>query len=258
MPMPPLVIGHRGAAGHAPENTLAAFREGLRLGADGVECDVHLSRDGKLVVIHDATVDRTTDGTGRVGDFSFAELQKLDAGGWYEKAFVGERIPCLEEVLALVQEAERSQGRKLFLYVELKHGDEVYPGIEEGLLQLVASSELASRVGVIGFDHRAIARMKARAPWLRTGVLYDARPLKSASLAMEAGADWIGPSVKWVDAEEVAAARKAGLGIFVWTANDDEAMRRVLALGVTAIGSDYPDRLLAMRAKSRFPATKSF
>ena len=243
----PLVIGHRGAGGHAPENTLAAFRRGLQLGADGVECDVHLSRDGRIVVVHDATLERTSNGTGRVGERSLAELQALDAGSWFGAEFAGERIPSLTEVCALLHEAERESGRGPWLFVELKHGDDVYPGIEAELLAEIERSGLSERLAVIGFDHRAIARLKARQPGLRAGVLYDGRPVDSTQLATAAGAGWIGPSVKWVDAAEVRRARAAGLEVFAWTANEAEAMRRVLAAGVTAVGSDYPDRLLALR-----------
>lgn len=257
MPAKPLVIGHRGAGGHAPENTLAAFRLGLALGADGVECDVHMSRDGELMVIHDGTVDRTTDGKGRVGDLSLSELKALDAGSWYGEAFRGERLPTLDEVFALVKGMEAT-GRQPWLFIELKHGSDLYPGIEEKLGQAIAASGLFERVGVISFDHRAIATLSALAPTLRTGVLYDARPVDAAALALAAGAEWIGPAVKWVDAAEVAQAREAGLEIFVWTANQEEAMRRVLELGVTAVGSDYPDRLLAMRDNTRFSTTNSF
>lgn len=254
----PWVIGHRGAAGHAPENTLAAFRHGLALGADGVECDVHMSRDGRIVVIHDATVNRTTNGEGRVGDLTFEELSALDAGSWFDARFAGERLPSLEEVFAVIREAELASGKERWLFVELKHGEDVYPGIEQALLLAIAGSGLFERVAVISFDHRAIARLQAMAPALRTGVLYDARPMDGASLARAAGAGWIGPAVKWVDAAEVSQAREAGLEVFVWTANQEAAMRRVIELGVSAVGSDYPDRLLALRDNTRFLPTNSF
>ncbi|MNR86828.1 putative glycerophosphoryl diester phosphodiesterase 1 [compost metagenome] len=254
----PLVIGHRGAGGHAPENTLAAFRLGLSLGADGVECDVHMSQDGQLVVIHDAMVDRTTSGKGRVGTMPFEALRQLDAGSWFDPRFEGERLPSLEEVFGVVRKAEWESGKERWLFVELKHGDETYPGIEDTLVRAIARSGLSQRIGVISFDHRAIARIQALEPGIRTGVLYDARPVDSVSLAKAAGAGWIGPAVKWVDDAEVSSARRAGLEVFVWTANQEDAMRRVLELGVTAVGSDYPDRLLAMRANTRFSPTNSF
>lgn len=254
----PWVIGHRGAAGHAPENTLAAFRIGLGLGAEGVECDVHMSRDGRIVVIHDPTVERTTNGEGRVGELTFEELRALDAGSWFDARFSGERIPSLDELFELLSETERSSGVSRWLFIELKHGNDVYPGIEEALVLAIAGSGRMERIAVISFDHRAIARIQAMAPSLRTGVLYDARPLDSAALAQAAQAGWIGPAVKWVDAEEVARARQAGLEVFVWTANQEAAMRRMIALGVSAVGSDYPDRLLAIRENSRFHPTNSF
>lgn len=254
----PLVIGHRGAAGHAPENTLAAFRKGLALGADGVECDLHMSRDGHLVVIHDETVDRTTDGTGRVGDLAMGALQALDAGSWFDPACAGERLPTLDQLIEAVLAAEREQGRELRLFVELKHGDDRYPGIERKLVEAIAMTPLASRVTVIGFDHRALARVKRLQPSLATGVLYDARPVDALGLARAAGADMIGPSVTWLAARDVAAAREAGIGVFVWTASTEATMRKVVELGVTAAGSDLPDRLLAMRENSCFPASNSF
>ncbi len=255
MQLRPLVIGHRGGGGHAPENTLAAFRQGLAMGADGVECDVHLSRDGRIVVIHDATLERTSNGTGRVRDLSLAELQALDAGSWFGGEFAGERIPTLEAVFEVVRAATRERGRDLRLVVELKHGDDVYPGMEEALVRAIAGTPMVDQIEVIAFDHLAIARIKERAPGLRVGVLYDGRPVDSTSMAIAAGADLIGPSVKWVDAREVSRARAAELGIFVWTANSEDAMRRMLNLGVTAVGTDYPDRLLALRESSCFPAS---
>lgn len=221
-----------------------------------MECDIHLSRDGELVVMHDATLDRTTNGAGRLHDHTLAELKALDAGAWYGKQFAGERIPTLGEVFEAVREAELSAGRRYWCFVELKHGNDHYPGIEEKVVLAIARSGLSDRVAVISFDHGAVARLRAMAPGLRTGVLYDARPVDAAALALAAGAGWLGPSVKWVNGSEVAQAREAGLEIFVWTANDEEAMRRVVALGVSAVGSDYPDRLLAIRDTGRFPAAK--
>src|SRR5918912_617430 len=119
------VVGHRGAMGHCPENTLASFERGLDLGADWVELDVHLSRDGALVVIHDETLERTTNGAGLVKDHDLAELRRLDAGAWFGPEFAGQRLPTLDEALAWAVR------RGLVLDVELKNGPVFYPGLEE-------------------------------------------------------------------------------------------------------------------------------
>lgn len=232
----PIVIGHRGAAGLAPENTLAAFRKGLELGADLLECDVHLSRDDRLVVIHDHTVDRTTDGKGRVRDLSLEELKALDAGARHGEEFAGERIPTLDEVLDL------TKGRAK-LSIEVKQGPVFYPGIEAAVVAALERAGALDDALVISFDHRALGRIRSLTKRVPVGVLYGARPVDPVGLARAADAQALLPQWTLVTEEDIAEARRAGLPVLPWTVNDAEQMARLLRMGVDGLTSDYPDVL---------------
>jgi glycerophosphoryl diester phosphodiesterase len=235
----PVCYAHRGARVRAPENTLRAFRLAFELGADAIECDVQRSRDGRLVIIHDGTVDRTTDGSGWVAEMSFAELRGLNAGR-------GERIPALEETLALAR--ERDGGINL----EVK-GESVAEALEtaEALLAAVREleEEMRGRVLVSSFAHPAIALLKARLPWLRTGALFGdewrGRDLLAPALA--AGAKALHPGLRLVTPELVRRAHDAGLAVNVWTVNRPADIQRSIAWEVDGIFSDYPERVVAAR-----------
>jgi glycerophosphoryl diester phosphodiesterase len=235
----PLVVAHRGASGHAPENTLASFELALRMGADAIECDVHLSRDGQLFVLHDFTVDRTTNGQGAVGQMSSAELRRLDAGSWRGLEFAGERLPILPEVLDLARGRAR-------VAVELKHGPVYYPGIEQALAAAIHYAGMAEDTLVISFDHPALRRLRELAPEVAVGVLYAARPVDAVALARAADAQILEPQWSMVTAEDVEQAHAAGLLVVPWAVNDPAQMSAVLALGVDGLATDYPDRLLAI------------
>lgn len=235
----PVVVGHRGAAGHAPENTLAAFERGLALGADVIECDVHLTRDGRLAIIHDHTVDRTTSGAGPVGGYSLAELKALDAGAWRGPEFAGQRVPALEEVLDLARGRAR-------VAIEVKQGPVFYPGLEEALVATLERFGAVGEVLVISFDHRSVRRVRELNPAVAVGVLYSARPVDPAALASAAGAQALLPHWALITREDVEEAHRAGLLVLPWTANEPELIARLLAMGVDGAASDYPDRLRAV------------
>jgi glycerophosphoryl diester phosphodiesterase len=237
---PPLIIGHRGAAGHAPENTLASFAKALALGADAVECDVQLSADGVPVVIHDPTLDRTTNGSGPVAARSAAELRALDAGAWFGPAFAGERIPTLAEVL------DWARGRTRVV-LELKQGPVYDARLPERVVEVIRDARAEGDVLAISFDHEAVRQVVAMAPAVLAGVLYAARPLDPVSLAWGAGATVLLPHWHFATADDVATAHEAGLGIAPWTVDDATVAERLFALGVDALSSNYPERLLAAR-----------
>ncbi|TAK36232.1 MAG: glycerophosphodiester phosphodiesterase, partial [Chloroflexota bacterium] len=233
------VVGHRGAMGHAPENTMASFTQGLALGADAIELDVQLSRDGALVVIHDATVDRTTSGTGLVKDLSLQELRQLDAGSWFGPQFAGERIPTLGEVL------DWARGRTR-LIVEIKNGPVYYPGIAERVVACLREHNMLSDAMVISFDHPVVREVKDLEPALRTGVLYVGRVADPVALAARSGADVLMPLAAYVTQDLINLAHAAGLRVSTWTVDQPEEMRRLMTLGVDGIGTNYPDRLRAL------------
>ncbi len=157
----PWIIAHRGVPCEAPENTLSGFELAISQGADLIEIDLHLSADRQLVVIHDDTVDRTTDGTGRIGDLSFNELRALDAGSWMGSLFSGERIPILSDVLELSAD-------RVGIVVELKHGSDRYPGIEPMLVHEIKSSQRLHDVIVISRNRAAINTINAANPDIMT------------------------------------------------------------------------------------------
>lgn len=245
---PPLVVAHRGASGHAPENTMAAFRLAIEMGAPAVECDVHLTADNHLVVIHDATVDRTTSGSGPVAALMLAELQALDAGEWFSPRFQGERLPTFEETLALCRGRAR-------LFVELKAGGGT--ALAEAAVKALQNTP-AEGVAVISFDAALIQAVSKARPDVPCGLLRNRlalrlkRPAQVALEARAAGATLLGPEAAGLRALLVSAAHQAGLGVSVWTVDDPEAMRRLADTGVDAITTNFPDRALAL-----FPAGRA-
>lgn len=232
-----LAIAHRGASREAPENTLAAFRRALDAGAPAIECDVQRTRDGRLVVIHDQTVDRTTDGRGAVAALTFEEIRRLDAGGWFGPAFAGERVPSLDEVLDLVR------GRA-FALLEIKNGPMFYEGIEAQVADALRRGGMSDAVLVMSFDHPAVRTVRAAAPEVATAIIYSGRLLDAAGAARAADADALCPGWGLVTGGVVADAHDAGLGVFPWTIDKEAAMRRCLAWGVDGVTSNDV-RLLA-------------
>ena len=230
-----LVIGHRGAMGYRPENTMASYAHALELGADWIELDVHLTRDGQLAVIHDDTLDRTTSGTGLVKDHTMAELKQLDAGIKFSKDYAGERIPTLDEVLKWAAE------RGTVVDVEIKNAPLYYAGIERAVVESLDRTGMTERSIVISFDHPAVKRVKALDPRIATGVLYAGRPVDGVTLARQADADALLPQWSYVRAEDVKAAHAAGLAVAPWATSDPEILRKLIAAGVDAIGTNHPD-----------------
>lgn len=230
MPPPLLVFAHRGASGHAPENTLAAIDAAIAMKADWIEIDVY-AVEGRLVVIHDERVDRTTNGSGYVVDHSLAELRRLDAGR-------GERIPFLEEVI------ERIGGR-CGLNVELKG-----TGTAELAARVLTSADrggtlTADRALVSSFDHRELRRFRNAAPGIAVGALIGGVPEDLAACGERLGAAALHPSLDFLPAELVADARRRGLRVYTYTANHPDDIARAIALGVDGIFSDYPERVVA-------------
>lgn len=215
------VIAHRGFSSQFPENTLLAFREAERIGVDMVECDIHRTRDGELVVIHDATLDRTTDGSGPVGAHSMQELLAFDAGR-------GERLPTLRELLAAVS---------LPVVVEIKTSEVAGP-----LIALYAAEpKLKERLFPISFAHRAIQAITQAVPGLFAGVLYAGSPVDPAGLAQAAGAVLLSPSIETISAYEVEEAHRHGLRISPWTADSEAEIDVCQAIGVDGLATNRPD-----------------
>lgn len=233
----PSVVGHRGAMGVRPENTLVAFEHARTLGAEWIELDVHLAKDGVPVVIHDASLERTTNGRGKVHRHSSSALTKLDAGSWLDPAFSSERVPRLTDVLAWA----KAHGTKV--EIELKGEPLVPEALPAAVLTAVAQHQMGNDVLVISFDHVATRRSKELDKAIKTGVLYVARPVDEVALAKKALADVLIPHATFVTAESVRDAHEAGLAIATWAPSEPAFLRALLATGVDAITVDHPDML---------------
>ena len=237
MSAPPLVIAHRGASAAAPENTIAAFERAIADGADAIELDVHLSRDDHPVVIHDETLERTTDGSGSVRAHTMRELKRLDAGAWRGPAFAGQRLQTLQEVL------ERFRGRTRF-WIELKGGSDLYPDIEERIVGLLEVYNAIDGSLVQSFDLAALARLRAFSREIILGALLDRAPLDVAG-DVPAAANAVCPSMQILGIPEREAIRRSGRQCHVWTVNEPAQMDRLVDWSVDGIITDQPAVLRA-------------
>jgi glycerophosphoryl diester phosphodiesterase len=237
---PVFVTAHRGFSGKAPENTLAAFRAAIDAGCDMVELDVHLSRDNRVVVIHDDTLERTTSGRGHVADHTYAELKRLDAGSWFDSRFSGEPIPALAEVLSL------ARGRVL-VNIELKKGKYFPYTMEELADRTLREVEIAGMLDQVlfsSFDPVAIDRIREKNPLLPVALI-TSKPWLTPE---EAGGGKRYPTLNCritvLNEDNVHLAHAKGIRIHAWTVNDTAEMRKAIALGVDGIITNHPDRLI--------------
>ena len=232
-------VAHRGATGYAPENTIAAYDLAVDMKVDYIEIDVQRSKDGQLVSIHDTTVDRTTDGTGKVGDLTLEQLRSLDAGSWKGEEFTGEQIPTFEEIL------DRYHG-KVGILIELK-APEIYPGIEKQMAALIKERNLDKpqnkKIIIQSFNFESIKKMNQLLPRVQLGVLTSNRAHTTMDALKEFStyADWFNPSYGIVTKELVNQVHSLGMQIGSWTVRSQEAADFLLEMEVDAIISDYPD-----------------
>ncbi len=235
------IYAHRGASQYAPENTLPAFALAAQQGADGIELDVHLTKDGQLVVIHDETLDRTTSGTGWVKDHTLAQLRQLCADN-HMPGFAQARIPTLEEVLALV----RPTG--MLVNIELKTSILWYEGIEEKTLDLVRKMGMESRVIYSSFNHYSIEKVRRLAPEAETAYLYSDIICDVEKYAAAHGVRGLHPGLWNVNmADLLQVYLGSGLAVRVWTVNDEADLRRLMLAGADVITND-PRLALEVRA----------
>lgn len=232
---PTRIIAHRGASQEAPENTLAAFELALEQGADCVELDCQLTRDGHVVVMHDNTVNRTTNGAGKVRAMSLAEIKALDAGSWFHPRFAGERVPTLAEALRLLR------GR-CTINIEIKSLKAPQPGIEEKIVDLLRSSGVPLETVIISsFNHAHFPRFRTIAPSLRLAALFQTTPANLHELDV----DFLHPSFEAVTPDLMQTAKAAGRKVNAWTVDAEEEWCRLLALGVDGIITNAPGALRA-------------
>lgn len=244
------VIAHRGASAVAPENTLASFRRAIEMDVDGLELDLQPTRDGHLVVLHDETLERTTNGRGYVFESALAELRELDAGSWFHRAqpemtlprYGGERIPTLDEVIDLVRDGRQQ------LYIEIKKSERTPESFEKNVVELIRRNGFENRVVLISFDPNSLRLVRQLAPSMATGILFKDLPADPIFLARTIGATGVAPRLDRVTREFVQAAHRAGLRMVVWTVDAADDMRKLIATGVDGIVTNVPDRLLEVLA----------
>ena len=266
----PLVIAHRGASALAPENTVAAFRLALAIGADGVEMDVQLSADGTPIVIHDSRVDRTTDGTGPVASLTTREITALDAGSWFDRrlalrprvraaatiaqrlsgngsvGFAGERVPSLEETVRMLAVAQVRR-----LYLEMKGSPQTRVPLMRSTLGIVRASGIESAVTLMSFDHDLLRQAKEICPGLRTAPIFPVRgngalTLREIKRGHDIPPDEVALHFSLATSRTVTELHERGIKVAVWTANRKILMRRLTSSGVDSIITNFPDRLITV------------
>ena len=231
------IYAHRGASGTHPENTLAAFEKAASLAIYGVELDVHLSKDGELVVIHDETIDRTSNGGGYVKDLTLADLRAYDYGSWFNEEFAGAKIPTLEEVLMIFQHTTHH------VNIELKSDVFLYEGMGEKVLYLVEKMRMADRVVISSFDHEAVRNFKKIAPHIEVAILTMEVLVDAYDYARVIPADALHIFLPTAMRKMTKDALLKGSIIRVFTVNEEEQAKTLQQLGVHAIFTDFPERM---------------
>ena len=237
-----VVIGHRGASAYYPENTMSAFRAAYEMGAEMVELDILLSKDGIPVVIHDETLERTTSGTGKVVEHTYAELSQLDAGSWFGEEHAGEKIPTLEEVVKFAK-------GKIALNIEIKTeavSDEIKNGIEEKAYEIVKMHDMQDHVLFSSFDYRAITHLNGLNVNIAVALLYDKQQSGSSGpkeLIRTYGADAFNCSYRQFSKRWASETSEADIPVFIYTVNSRRKMKKMIRRGANGIFSDKPDVL---------------
>jgi glycerophosphoryl diester phosphodiesterase len=233
-----LVFGHRGARAYAPMNTLPSFELAAKQGAHGVELDVHLSRDGYPIVLHDFTVDATTDGRGKAREMPLAQLKALDAGRKFGDEFTSVRIPTLDEVFEAI-------GKKLYVNVEIKSESLDTDGIEKVVADRINRYRMNERVIVSSFNPHTLQRFRAIMPNVPIGYLYSADYSFDSHLMNDLPHEARHPEDALVNPSFMAWAKRSGYRVNTWTVNDPARARELRDMGVDAIITDKPDVILA-------------
>ncbi len=229
-------IAHRGFSGKYPENTMLAFKKAIEVGADGIELDVHFTKDKELVIIHDETIDRTTDGTGEVESFTYEELSKFNAYGRFEGQFDFQKIPTLREYFELVKPVEG-----FITNIELKTGINEYPGIEEAVLKLIDEFSLRDRIIISSFNHFSVMRFKVIAPDVKCGFLEESRIINFGAYAKKYNVEFVHPLYKCLTKDVFEEIYSNGIGINSWTVNDEDSVRFLAQNNVDAVIGNFPD-----------------
>jgi len=232
----PLIIAHRGASGYIPENTMKAFEKALEMKSDGIELDVHMSKDGHLIVCHDERVDRTTNGSGFIKDLSLLELKELDAGSWFNEDFTGEKIPTLDEVFELIEHKD------IIINIELKSGPIIYDGIEKKVIDLLKKFNLQENAIISSFNHYSLVESKKIDKSIKTAVLYMEGLVDPWKYAQYIEADGVHPLFYNIVPQVVEGCLKNNMFVIPFTVNEEDHLKKLLQSGITGVITNYPDR----------------
>ncbi len=235
-----LVFGHRGASAYAPMNTIPAFELAAEQGADAIELDVHLTKDGEIVIVHDFTIDHTTNSEGVVTEKTLAELKLLDAGSWFDNKFAGVRLPTLGEVFEAV-------GDKLYINVEIKTLSQDGDGTEEAVATCIKKHNMAERVIVSSFNPLVLKRFRLIAPEIPIGyLLYHDDPFNTEPHKTLPPTEYEALHLhhEMVNDEQMAFANQHQLIVNCWTVNESDIALKLKSAGVRGVMSDYPDRMI--------------
>ena len=228
-------FAHRGYSGKYPENTMLAFRKAVEAGADGIELDVQLTRDGEPVILHDEQVDRTTDGTGWVKDLTLAELRKLDASYLYTGQYGFNPVPTLREYCEFIRDLP------VITNIEMKTGVFEYPGMDEKVWDMIREFHLEEKVIISSFNHYTILRMRELAPALKYGFLSETWIIDAGKYCHEHGVACYHPMFRSLTQEAVAELKQYGLEINTYTVNTEEDVRDLAAKGIDAVIGNFPE-----------------
>ncbi|MGE7764586.1 glycerophosphodiester phosphodiesterase [Peribacillus sp. NPDC096540] len=230
-----LIFAHRGSAGTHPENTMLAFKEAARVGADGIETDVQLSKDGEVVIIHDEKLNRTTNGSGFVKDRTLMELKTFNASKNYKGKMGNERIPTLEELLVWLK------NNLLYCIIELKNTLFLYPGLEEKVIRLIRCYEMEERIIISSFNHYSLVNCHQLAPEIETAPLYRDGLFMPWIYAQAIGGSGIHPNIRVAPDTIITSSLRAGVPVRPYTINKESDMKRLYCLRCSAIITDFPE-----------------
>ncbi|UQZ36817.1 glycerophosphodiester phosphodiesterase [Paenibacillus sp. PK3_47] len=238
------ILAHRGASAYAPENTMEAFRLAVEQQADGFEIDINLTKDGEIVVIHDDSIDRTSDGKGDITEYTLGELKQFNFNKGFEERYAAAQIPTLREVLELVK------AHDLYLNIEVKDilsKMNLYAGLGSAAAELVREYGLTENVIFSSFNHTSMVKLKEEYPDMRTALLYIAGLYEGEKYAKMAKADALHPVFFGVNRTNVEQAQAAGIQVNAWTVNEQEHIRMMIDAGVDGIITDRPDVCFKLR-----------
>lgn len=232
------IIAHRGSSGNAPENTAASMNMAVESGCDGIETDLQLTKDKKVVVFHDWNVNRTTDGTGNIKDLTFEELSKLDNGSWFDEKFKGERIIKLEELFDIVPE-------DITLNLELKSVGDDFRGLEEEVIKILNTKKRKNNIIISSFNHKVLENVRKLDKDIKLGILYEGYLLNLGKYIENLNLDIysVHPSCNYINQELVDEVHDLGLKLYAWTVNDKETVVRLEEYGIDGVITNYPSSI---------------